>query len=126
MASSQLPIFARVTRWIVTIHFVALATQIGVAIAFVSGMGGLFPVHSSLSLGVTVLGVFQAVVLFILRSPRISKMYLVFASLVAAGEIAQLRIGPLGIPVGETALHVTLAMIIWGCSLAIFIRLLDP
>ncbi len=122
MGSVQLPMIARIARWIVTIHVLALAIQIAAAIFFVSGVGRLFFAHSSLSVAVCLMGVIQAIVLFIPISPKIGKMYLAFASIVAIGELAQLRVGPMG----ETALHVTLGMIIWGCSLAIFIRLLDP
>lgn len=113
---------AKATRLVVGLHLLALATQICIAVTFVSGVASAYAAHAQVAWVVLVLGVAQAIVIFNPARPPIHKMYVAAAGLVVAGELAQMFVIPRGVPV----VHVTVAILVWGFSLAVFIRLLDP
>lgn len=120
--SPAIPLAARAARWIASLHVIALLVHMGAAIAFVSGVGTAYLTHAKLAWLVFGLGILQALAVLNPALPRIERFYLLFAVIVVIGEVLQLFV----IPRGHLAYHVTVAMLIWGCSLAIYVRVLNP
>ena len=113
---------AKVARSVVILHVLALLVHMGAAISFAGGVASGYLVHRQLAWLVLGLGVLQALAVFNPALPKVHAMYRLFAALVVAGEILQLFV----IPRGQLAYHVTVAMIVWGCTLALYVRLRDP
>lgn len=120
---------AKLTRWVVAAHLLVLIVHIAAAIAYVTGVALIsgeaamaYLLHARLSWLVFALGIAQAVAVFNPALPRLHWMYRVFAVLVVIGEILEL----FAIPRGSLVNHVTVAMVVWGCSLALYVRMLDP
>ena len=120
---------AKLTRWVVAAHQLVLIVHIAAAIAYVTGVALIsgeaamaYLLHARLSWLVFALGIAQAVAVFNPALPRLHWMYRVFAVLVVIGEVLEL----FAIPRGSLVNHVTVAMVVWGCSLALYVRMLDP
>ena len=120
--SPVVPPAARAARWIASLHVFALFAHMIAAIAFVSGVGSAYLVHMKLAWLVFGLGILQALAVMNPGLPRIERFYLLFAVIVVIGEALQLFV----IPRGQLAYHVTVAMLVWGCTLAIYVRVLNP
>ena len=116
------PAYAKATRWVAAAHVFALVVQLLLAITFVSGLGAAYPYHANTAWLVFALGVLQAGLMFNPALPRVHGMYLVFAALIALGEAAELFV----VPRGQAAVHVTVAVLVWGLSVALYVRLLAP
>ena len=113
---------AKIARSVVILHVLALLVHMIAAIAFVSGIGGAYPAHQQFAWFVLGLGVLQALAVFNPVLPKVHVMYRLFAALVVGGEVLQLFV----IPRGQLVYHVSVAMIAWGCTLALYVRLRDP
>lgn len=120
--TSGAPLVARIARWVVSLHLLALLVQMSAAISFVSGFAAAYLTHAKLAWIVFGLGLLQALAVLNPALPRLHKLYSLFVILVVVGEVLQLFV----IPQGQLAYHVSVAMIVWGCTLALFVRLLDP
>jgi hypothetical protein len=112
---------ALVVRWVVSAHAALLLLQLASAITAVAGLTNALHTHAANSRLVVAAGVLQAIAVLSAGS-RTGWFVRTMAAAVAAGEAMQLylRLGA-GIPT-----HVTLAMIVWGMSLALFIRVWAP
>ena len=112
---------ALVVRWIVSAHAALLLLQLASAIVAVAGAATAFHTHAANARLVVAAGVLQAIAI-LSAGPRTGWFVRTMAVAVAAGEATQLylRLGA-GIPA-----HVTLAMTVWGMSLALFIRVWAP
>ena len=127
---SSNPVLAGVARWIVVAHLLALTAQIGAAMAYVTGIAMLsgeaattaYLLHARLAWAVLALGVVQALAVLNPALPGLHWMYRAFVVLVVIGEVLELYV----IPRGAVVYHVSAAMVVWGCTLALFVRMLDP
>lgn len=120
---------ARLTRWVVAAHLLVLIVHIAAAIAYVTGVALIsgeaamaYLLHARLSWLVFALGIVQAVAVFNPALPGLHWMYRAFVILVVIGEILELFV----IPRGFVVYHVSVAMVVWGCALALYVRMLDP
>lgn len=112
---------ALVVRWVVSAHAALLLLQLASAIAAVAGAAAAFHTHAANSRLVVAAGVLQAIAILSAGS-RTGWFVRTMAVAVAAGEATQvyLRLG------AGISTHVTLAMLVWGLSLALFIRVWAP
>ncbi len=117
-----IPAYAKFVRWVAAIHVLALIAQITLAISFVCGVVAAYPYHANVAWLVFGLGFFQACLMINPAFPSVHKMYFVFAIAIALGEAAQLFV----IPRGQPTLHVSVAVLVWGLSVALYVRFLDP
>jgi hypothetical protein len=116
-------IAAATARWLASGHFAALVAQIFFAIAMVAGHGEFFVLHSRFALIVAEVAAIQAVLfLFLWSLGRVSWLYLGYAVLSLLLALLQAR----NIVQLTAVQHVTLAMIYWGLSLAILVRVWTP
>ena len=113
---------ATFARWVVSIHVLVLLVHMFAAITFISGVGAAYLIHAKLAWVVLGLGILQALAVLSPATPRLHRLYVVFAILAVIGEALQLFL----IPRGHLAYHVSVAMIAWGCTLALYVRLRDP
>lgn len=120
---------AKLTRWIVAVHLLIVIVHMTAAIAFVTGVALVsgeaataYFLHARLAWVVLALGIVQALAVFNPALPALHWMYRVFAILVVIGEVLELFV----IPRGYVDYHVTVAMVVWGCALALYVRMLDP
>lgn len=123
------PGMARLTRWIVAVHLLAVFAHMAAAIAFVTGVAlvsgeaaAAYIFHARMAWAVLALGIVQALAVFNPALPALHWMYRVFAILVVIGEVLELFV----IPRGYVVYHVTVAMVVWGCALALYVRMLNP
>jgi len=117
-----IPMPARLARGIVIVHVLTLLAHMVAAVTFVGGIASAYPVHQQVAWLVLGLGVLQALAVFNPALPKVHVMYRLFAALVVIGEVLQLFV----IPRGQLVYHVSVAMIVWGCTLALYVRLQDP
>ena len=113
---------ATIARWVVSIHVLALLVHMSVAILFVSGVSAAYLTHAKLAWVVLGVGILQALAVLNPALPKVHVMYRLFAVLVVIVEVLQLFV----IPRGQLVYHVSLAMIAWGCTLALYVRVRDP
>jgi hypothetical protein len=112
---------ALVVRWIVSTHIALLLLQLVTAIAGAAGFVAVLHTHGTNARFVAASGVLQAIGL-LSAGPRAGWFVRTMAVVVAASEAVQLYLGlRAGIPT-----HVTLAMIVWALSVALFIRVWAP
>ena len=122
------PVAARLTRWVVTVHLLAVMLHMAAAIVYVTaiamasaGAATAYLLHARMAWVVLALGVLQALAVINPALPGLHWMYRAFAILVVIGEFLEL----FAIPRGSFVNHVTVAMVVWGCSLALYVRMLD-
>lgn len=113
---------ALIVRWIVSTHLALLLLQLLAAIAGIAGAAAAFHVHMGNARLVAICAVLQAIGVWSAGSGRAGWFVRSMSLAVAAGASLQLYLG-LG---GGIPLHVTLAMTLWGLSIAIFIRVWRP
>lgn len=120
---------AKMTRWIVAAHLLIVIVHMAAAIAYVTGVALVcgeaataYFLHARLAWVVLALGIVQALAVFNPALPALHWMYRVFVVLVVIGEVLELFV----IPRGYVVYHVTVAMVVWGCALALYVRMLDP
>jgi hypothetical protein len=113
---------ALVVRWLVSVHIASLLLQLVSAIAAVGGAAAAFHTHATNARLVAVAGLLQAIGVLSVGSPRAGWFVRTMAVAIPVVEAAQLYLG-LGAGI---AMHVTLAMVLWGFGLAIFIRVWAP
>ena len=120
---------AKLTRWVVAAHLLVLIVHVAAAIAYVTGVALIsgeaamaYLLHARLSWLVFALGIAQAVAVFNPALPGLHWMYRAFVILVVIGEVVELFV----IPRGFVVYHVSVAMVVWGCALALYVRMLDP
>ena len=127
---SSNPVLAGGARWIVTVHLLALTVHIGAAIAYATGIAlasgeaatTAYLLHARMAWAVLALGIVQALAVLNPALPGLHWMYRAFVVLVVIGEVLELY----AIPRGAIVYHVSVAMVVWGCTLALFVRMLDP
>lgn len=113
---------ASAQRWIVTVHMVAMAGQIVLAVLLLGGMSEALHLHSTNAWVVLALGVLQAAILTVLGWPTGGRVWPAAAGLVVLAEAVQAELGR----IGSLAAHVTLGTLIWGLSLALLIQVWAP
>lgn len=113
---------AMLARWLASAHLAAVLVQLALGVIFVAGWAGPIVHHAANGRFVAALGVAQALPILMLRNARVSLLTRSLAVGIVLGELSQIYFG-LG---RGLALHVTLGMLVWACSLAIFIRVWAP
>jgi hypothetical protein len=116
--------YALLVRWVVTFHLMALAAQLATAIFFVGGESQALAPHMKNAWAVAVLGLAQGALVASIRVPeaKLRTAHRLMAVAVVAGELMQLYFGTrLSLMV-----HVTTAMVLWGFSVAIAIKVWAP
>jgi hypothetical protein len=113
---------ALAVRWVVSAHLALLLVQFVAAIMAAAGMIAVFQVHTANARLVAVSSILQALGVLSAGSARAGWFVRSMSVAVALGACTQLYVG-LG---GGVPLHVTLAMVLWGLSIAIFIRVWQP
>jgi hypothetical protein len=113
---------AMLARWLAFSHLAAVLLQLALGVAFAGGWAAPIMYHAANGWLVAALGSVQAVLIVTLRSPHVTLLMRVLVVGIVLGELAQIYFG-LG---RGLAMHVTLGMLVWACSLAIFIRAWAP
>jgi hypothetical protein len=114
--------YALLIRWVVTLHLLALAAQLAMAISFVGGAAPALPPHMKGAWAVAALGLVQAGLLLSVPATRLRNVHKLMAVAVVLGEVSQIHFGTtLGL-----ALHVTTAMLVWAFSLTLSIKVWAP
>jgi hypothetical protein len=114
--------YALFVRWLVTFHLIALATQLASAISFVGGWAAGAQIHIQNARIVAALGLLQAVVIASLPSQRLKTPYRLYAVAALLGEATQLYVQT----THGFGFHVTTAILIWACSVAVSIKVWAP
>ena len=109
------------SRWAVTAHFAALVVQFGLAIGLLAGKLDL-SAHADNARVVACLAIVQVALLSSLGASAVGRHFVAAAALVVAVAIAQLRLA-WGF---TTTVHVSLALLYWGISLALLIKVWKP
>src|SRR5258708_1741739 len=107
-------------RWVVTLHMLALAVQIALALLLLLGSGTL-RAHSVNAWVVLSLGAMQAVSV-VGRWQSEGKLWKAAAPIVVLAEMLQIHFGR----TENLAAHVTLGTVIWALSLALLIQVWAP
>ncbi len=120
MTSKRSPA-ALLQRGIISLHMVALAAQVILAVLFLGGEYRTLPLHALNAELVLALGVAQAVVV-LFTWPSGQKLWKPAAVLVVLAEVGQIQLGH----AAELGAHVTLGTVLWGLSLALLIQVWAP
>lgn len=113
---------AMLARWLASAHLAAVLVQLALGVGFVAGWAGPSVHHAANGRLVAALGGAQAVLILMLRSARVTSLTRILVVGIVLGELSQIHFG-LG---RSLAAHVTAGMLVWACSLAIFIRVWAP
>jgi hypothetical protein len=113
---------AMLVRWLASVHLAAVLVQLTLGVVFVAGWTAPIVYHAANGWLVATVGSAQALLILVLRHARATLLMRILAVVVVLGELSQIYFG-LG---GGLAMHVTLGMLVWACSLAIFIRAWAP
>lgn len=109
-------------RLCVMLHVAAVALQVAAALLFIGGFGEGFEIHRMNAWAVLGLGVVQALAIAAFAGSGMGKYFTTMALLIPVGEALQIYLGR----GGETALHVSLAILIWAFSIALLVRVANP
>jgi hypothetical protein len=112
---------AGASRWAVTAHFAALVAQFGLAVGLLAGHVGL-AAHAHNAWVVAGLGTLQGILLLAVGPSAIGRHFAAAVLLGIVVAIAQLRIA-WGF---STSVHVSLALLYWGISIAVLIKVWKP
>jgi hypothetical protein len=113
---------ALAARWLVSVHFAALATQIGAAIWLAAGHGEAFRLHSANAWLVTALGAVQGIALLLCGLARLGRLYLLLAISLPFLEAMQIGLGQSA----QLVAHGSQGLAIWGIGLALLIKVWRP
>jgi hypothetical protein len=113
---------ALLIRWGVTLHLLALAGQLALAIAFAGGVSRALAPHMHNAWTVAALGLIQTGLLLSAPRARLKVVHRLMAVAVVLGEASQIHFGT----TSGLALHVTTAMLLWAFSLALSIKVWAP
>jgi hypothetical protein len=105
-------------RWVVTLHLLAVLAQLIAAVTFLLGYPLGYVIHSALGHVLYLFGICQAAAVIGVRSARQNSLTQWIAAAVPVAEGVQIYLAHTGL----VAWHLTLGLLVWAGTLAIWIR----
>lgn len=120
IANRELPRQVALTsvRWVVSLHLLVVLAQLAAAVTFLSGRVGAYVVHATVGHALYWLGICQAIAVVGVRSARQNSLTRWIAAAVPVAEVLQIYLARSGL----VAWHLTLGLLVWAGTLAVWIR----